>query len=487
MFNTILENFHFEKILTALKNSIVYMIVAGVLTALIAGIFGNSFTYREYCSSVSFYVYYNPDNVNDSGVNQTSSEISAANKLITSYIQVLKSSSFMEAVSEELQMDGYTADRIKRSITTRAMSDAPIFVVYAYDANPANALKLANAVGELAPTLIPSIVKAGGFRVFDAPKLATAPTSSLSRSKIILFGFVGGFAVAFLVCLIIAMLDTTIKRAYEVEDLFTIPILGKVPLKVSKNKKGNSYDEIIVNDDSSFALKEAYNGIRSNLLWSRDEKKCQVFVITSADPSEGKTVNSYNIAKSFSTIGKKVLLIDADMRDSKLRQIVPNKDKNGLADYLEGKTKNVTFVKAGEGFDVVHSSENSSNKTELLSTEKWYSFISEMKEKYDEIIIDMPSLRLFSEPLSMSRTDAYYIIVVREGVTKFVRTKMVVQRLEELNADIIGIIYNGISTKSNDYVFKNYKEKTKEKTKEKNKENTNTKENTKDKTKGNKK
>ena len=459
MFSTILENFHLEKILTSLKNSVVYMIIAGTLAAMVAAVVGGSFTYRDYRCTVSFYVYSNPDNMNDSGVNQTSGEISQANKLITSYVQVIKSSSFLQSVADELQMEGYTADRLKRSIATASVSDTAIFIVYVTDSNPANALKIANAISDLAPTIVPSIVKAGGFRVFDAAKLPTAPYSSLSRSKIILLGFALGFLVAFLIFLVRAVLDTTIRRVYEVEDIFKIPVVGKVPLKTPKDKKANAYDEIILKDDSSFVLKEAYNSIRSNLLWSRDEKKSQVFVLTSADPSEGKTVNAYNIAKSFSTIGKKVLLIDADMRDSKLRQIVPCKDKNGLSDYLEGKIKEPNIVKAGELFDVIHASENSSNKTELLSTEKWYDFISQMKEKYDEVIIDMPSLRLFSEPLSMSRTDAYYLIVIREGVTKFVRTKMIVQRLEELDADIFGIIYNGISTKSNDYVFKNYKEK----------------------------
>lgn len=457
MFNTILENFHVEKIFSTLKKSIAYMFIAGALAAMVAAVLGNTLTYRNYRCGVSFYVYSNPDSVNDTGVNQSSSEIAQANKFITSYIQVLKSSSFLQCVVDEIQMDGYSVEKLKGSISAASVSDTAIFIVYVTDPDPSNALKIANVISDLAPVVIPSIVKAGGFRVFDAAKLPTVPYSSLSRTKIIILGFVAGFFLALLFFFVKAVFDTTIRRVYEVEDIFKIPVIGKVPFKAPMNKDESPYKEIILKNDSSVELKEAYNNIRSNLLWSREEKKCQVFVITSADPSEGKTINAYNIAKSFSVIGKKVLFIDADMRDSKLRNLVPCKDKNGLAEYLEGKEKLPNIVKADNTFDVVLSSENSHDKTELLSTQKWYDFLSEMEEKYDEIIIDMPSLRLYSEPLAMSRTDAYYIIVVREGMTKFVRTKMIVQKLEELNADIFGILYNGISTKSNDYVFKNYK------------------------------
>jgi capsular exopolysaccharide synthesis family protein len=458
MFNTILENFHIEKILTTIKKNLVYIIVTGVLVALIAGVIGNRFTYRSYTADVSFYVYSNPDNITDSGVNQSTGEISQANKLVTSYVQVLKSSVFLSVVADQIQLPGYTVEKLQRMISFRNVSDTAIFIVYVSDSDPVNALTVANAISELAPNIVPSIVKAGGFRVFDAAELPTAPSSSLGVSQIIIIGFVVGLLLAFMFFFFKGLTDTTIRRVYEVEDLFRIPVIGKVPeLDVDKNNE-NKFENIILKDDSSFSHKEAYNNIRSNLMWSREEKKCPVYVVTSADNSEGKSVSAYNIAKSFSMIGKKVLLIDADMRDSKLRQIVPNKDRKGLADYLSGSDHKAPIVKIKDSFDAIYASEGFKNRAELLSTQKWYDLIEEMKEEYDEIVIDMTSLRLFSEALSLSRTDAYYIIVVREGLTKFVRTKLIVQRLEELSADIIGIVYNGISPKSRDYVFRNYKE-----------------------------
>ena len=459
MFNTILENFHIEKIYATIKKNLVYIFVAGILFSLVAGVIGSRFAYRTYTTDVSFYVYSNPDNVTDSGVNQSTGEISQANKLITSYIQVLKSSVFLTAVADEIQLQGYSAEKLQRMISFRNITDTAIFIVYVSDTNPNNALTVANAISDLAPSIIPSIVKAGGFRVFDGAELPTDPSSSIGTTQIIIIGFVLGFFIALLFFFFKGLLDTTIRRVYEVEDIFRIPVIGKVPEKdVDKNTE-NKYENIVLKDDSSFSHKEAYNNIRSNLMWSREEKKCPVYVVTSADNSEGKSVNAYNIAKSFSMIGKKVLLIDADMRNSKLREFAPNKDKKGLADYLSGSVSKAPVVKADNAFDAIYASEGFKDRTELLSTKKWYELIDKMKEEYDEIVIDMTSLRLFSEALSLAKSDAYYIVVVREGVTKFVRTKLVVQRLEELNADIIGIIYNGISPKSKDYVFRNYKEK----------------------------
>ena len=458
MFNTILENFHIEKILSTLKKNLVYMVIVGVAVAMVSAVVGSRFSYRTYTADVSFFVYSNPDNVNESGVNQSTGEISQANKLINSYVQVIKSSVFLSAVIDEVQLPDYTVERLQRMIATRNVGDVAMFIVYVSDSNPANALAIANAIGELAPTLIPSIVKAGGFRVFDAAELPTTPSASLSLTKIIVFGFAGGVFLAFMFFVLKGLLDTTIRRVYEVEDLFKIPVVGKVPDKPADKKSENKYENLVLNDNSPMAFKEAYNDIRSNLLWMREEKNCPVFVVTSADNSEGKSINAYNIAKSFSMIGKKVLLIDADMRESGLRKIAPTKDRKGLADYLSGATANPAIVKIGDSFDAIYASEGIKNKSELLSTKKWYELIDNMKKEYDEIVIDMTSLRLFSEALSLARTDAYYLVVVREGFTKFVRTKGIVQRLEELSGDIMGIVYNGMSVKSKDYTFRNLKE-----------------------------
>ncbi len=458
MFNTILENFHIEKILTTLKNSIVYMVIVGVAAAIIAAVLGRSFTYRTYTADVSFYVYSNPDNVDDVGVNQTTAEISQANRLITSYVQVLRSSTFLSALADEVNMDGYTVERLHRSISTRTVNDTAMFIVYVSDPNPANALTIANAISDLAPVIIPSVVKAGGFRVFDAAELPTAPSASLSLTMIVALAFAVGVFLTIVFFVIKALLDTTIRRVYEVEDIFNIPIIGKVPSISGDKKDDNPYSNITLKEDSKFILNEAYNDIRANMLWSREEKKCSVFVVASADASEGRTINAYNIAKALSVADKKVLLIDADMRNSRLREIIPNKDKNGLADYLAGKIGKPVIVNKGDLLDIIYSSENMKNKSELLAADKWYELIDEMKEKYDEIVIDMPPLRVYADALSLARTDAYYLIVIREGMTKFVRTKLIVKKLESLNADIFGIIYNGISTKSKDYAFRNYKE-----------------------------
>lgn len=458
MFNTIIENFHIEKILSTLKNSIVYMIISGVAVALIASIIGSAFSYTSYCADVTFYVYSDPDNVNDTSVNQSTTEISQANKIITSYVQVLKSSAFLSQVIDVLPLEGYSVEILQSNIATRTVSDTAIFTVYVYDENPNNALVIANTITELAPTAIPGIVKAGGFTVLEPAELPTTPYSSLGVSQIMVIGFAAGLMLAFIFFFLKGVLDTTIRRVYEVEDIFNIPILGQVPDVSSKKNSGSDTKDIVLTADSRFIVKEAYNDIRSNLLFGNEDEGCQIYVVTSADSLEGKTVNAYNMAKSFASIGKKVLLIDADMRGSILRTIVPNDRTEGLSEYLTGQIVDVPVVNDKEDLDIVYASENIKNRAELLSTQKWYDFIEMMQKKYDEIFIDMPCLGVYSDALNMVRTSAKYVIVIREGKTKFVRTKMIVRRIEELKGEIVGIIYNGISIRSKDYVFRNYKE-----------------------------
>ena len=163
-----------------------------------------------------------------------------------------------------------------------------------------------------------------------------------------------------------------------------------------------------------------------------------------------------NLASAYAQLGKKILLIDADMRKSNLKSLLDIEGKEGLSEYLAGITKELKVYKRAENLYVAMAGEVPPNPAELLSGERWSELLEKCKEEYDCIFVDLPPAGIVADALVLAATATAYILVVREGVTKFDREQMIVQMLEPVGANICGIVFNGISMKSQDYHYKHY-------------------------------
>lgn len=455
MFKIILANFHLEKILWIVKTKIKYMIMAALVCAAVLGGFAFLTQKSTYRAKISFYVYSNPDYVSDTGVNISSSDISSAKQLLNSYMQIINSDNFLQQVIDTANLsNSYSIAALRSEIHAEAVEGTAVFYVTVYDSDAVNAMNIANAIGKLAPDKVISIVKAGGIEVLDSAALPTVPYQSTSVIKYAALGGGAGFIIAAFVCILRGLCNTVVRRKYEIEDLFTIPILGEVPQ--IEPKEGETKVNVYLNDKSEFTYKEAYNNIRTNLLFTSKGQKCPVYAFTSADTFEGKSMNIINTGIAYAQVDKKVLVIDADMRKSAMAERLGYLKKEGLSEYLAGITDQLVITHMGNGIDVVFSGSMPPNPSELLMSEKWKEILDEYKKKYDVILVDLPPLGIVSDALALVDQATGYIIVVRENVTHFERTELVVRKLEPLNANICGIIYNGISMSSPDYRYKSY-------------------------------
>lgn len=453
MFKTILANFHLEKIFWTLKVKLIYIILFALIGGVAGGVYASYTGTSLYRAQITFYVYTKPDYITDSSVNIGVSEITQAKNLITSYMQILESRTFLEKVNEKTGLN-YPIEYLQGAIGATSITNTAAFIVSVFDYNPVNAMNIANAIGELAPDEIIRIVKSGGIEVLDDALLPTAPYSSTSVIKYIILGAGAAGVLAACFFLLRSLLDTTVRRKYEIEDLFTIPILGDVP-QLAPTKKGEEVNTIL-SEESPFAFREAYNNIRAKLLFTGKGEKCPVYAITSADAHEGKTLNAINLALSYAQLGKKVLLIDADMRKSSMSAQLGLQQKDGLSQYLAGIITSLPAVEYTENMTVVLSGTFPPNPAELLASKRMKELLEQCKEAYDVIFVDLPPVGVVSDALAMAELATTYILIVKEFVTKFDREEQIVRQLEPLGADICGFVYNGISVKSKDYGYKKY-------------------------------
>ena len=227
-------------------------------------------------------------------------------------------------------------------------------------------------------------------------------------------------------------------------------------LKFNKKSGSNSIHTTdstkLLTASSTFAVKEAYNSIRTNLLFTQQGEKCPIFVITSPTANNGKTINSANLAINFAQMGKKTLVIDADMRNPSLHKLFSLSSRNGLSEILAGLTDNITVTKTDiENLSVLTSGKIPPNPTELLSSPRMDKLLDFVKEHYDCVFIDTPPINIVTDATVFAQKATGYILIVKTDTTNIPELKTTVSTLQGINASILGFILNDANSEKKKY------------------------------------
>lgn len=203
---------------------------------------------------------------------------------------------------------------------------------------------------------------------------------------------------------------------------------------------------LVVGKNRPFANAEAHKRLRANVMFSfPDEEKCRVVGVTSAMAHEGKTTISINLAYDMKQAGKKVLLIDADMRMSNIVRILNIKRSPGLSNLLVGAKEGEKYFQESEligGLPIISCGSIPPNPSELLSSKRMEILLDTLKEKYDYIIVDLPPIAAVSDALIVSKLTDGIILVVRQDYSDKRLLNDAIRQLKFNEANIIGTVFN---------------------------------------------
>ncbi len=219
-----------------------------------------------------------------------------------------------------------------------------------------------------------------------------------------------------------------------------------------KKNKGKNPETV---NKSSFAVIEAYNSIRTNLLFLLKQHSGNIVTISSPDISEGKSTTALNIAVSLSQLGNKILLIDADLRRPSIHKKTHLQNTVGLSDVLVGFSDfENTVNKISPTLDVLLSGSTPPNPSELLSNDSFEELLKVVSEKYDYVIIDTPPINIVSDALVVAPKTTGVVVVVREGVTSHEDFKGAISSIEFADITFFGVVIN-----DTDYAKAKYRSK----------------------------
>ncbi len=293
----------------------------------------------------------------------------------------------------------------------------------------------------------------------DIPNYPVAPRKKLNIFLAMLVGAVLGTALAFF----FEYLDNSIKTPDDVKQYLDIPFLGFIP-KVAPNTlpataKSPSADTIVALEPKSTAS-EAYRSLRTNVMFSSLEHG-PLLLITSAGPTEGKSITVANLAITMAQSGSKTLIVDCDLRKPRMHQIFNIAGgEGGLTNMIANFGTNGTRITVKRtkiaNLDIIPCGKIPPNPSELLGSERTKFLLHALARKYDKILIDSPPVTVVTDPVILSQVAGGVVMVIRAGETRRDMVRRAKEQLQTVGAHIIGGVLNSVNLQQDHYYYYSY-------------------------------
>ena len=439
--------------------------------------YGRFFATPLYSSTTKMYV----NNVSKDSLNGefiSSSELAAAQRLVNTYIEILKTPDTLMQVIEEAEVS-YSYSELLGMISAGAINNTEVFYITVQCPVPEDAERLANTIAEVLPERIAAIVDGSSVKAVQAAILPTAPDSH-SITKLVILGAFVGFIICCAVITISVLMDNTIRdeqyptEAYGMQTLVSIPNLiepersymyqfpkgdGSQKKKQHKALEGGkpSYkvERSFLCDKMHFRASESYKMLRTNLLHILDDNVgCKVIGITSSDPAEGKSTLAINLAYSFAQAGKSVLLMEADLRKPVLSKRMRLAEVFGLSDMLEGiiddAVQNSNYF---PNWDMLAAGKQNANPAEILGSHAMRELIAKLRKNYEYILIDLPPVNEVTDSVAVSDCLDGILMVVRQNSTKKIALEVAMDHLRYSASEVLGFVITDVEPTSGYYGY----------------------------------
>jgi polysaccharide biosynthesis transport protein len=308
-------------------------------------------------------------------------------------------------------------------------------------------------------TALTGLVRSNNVRILDSAIPVGVPISPRPVVNITLGTFVG-LIIGLAFALSTELLDRTLRTQEQVEEATGFPVIGLVPVIGGREKRklntGELQDrDLLVFRDSKSSVAEACRGIRTNLLFMSPDKPIKAFTITSPGPQEGKTTTAISLAITLSQPGKRVLLVDTDLRRPRIHRSFGLTNLNGVSSCIVGESELSAAVVQTEvpNLFVLTSGPIPPNPAELLHTVKFSNLIAECRANYDFVIFDAPPISAVTDPAIIANLTDGVVLVARAGHTTKDALAYARRQLSDAKAQIIGTIVNRVDLSSRRYAY----------------------------------
>jgi non-specific protein-tyrosine kinase len=281
---------------------------------------------------------------------------------------------------------------------------------------------------------------------------AVAPAIPISPRPLIntVIAAILGLLLAGALVLIAAYLDDRIKTPEDVEEVVGLPTLGSVMRMGGERGRSEIYRLVTLLYPRS-AVAESYRMLRSNLEFARVDRPIHTILVTSALPGEGKTVTAANLAIAFALEGRRVLLVDADLRKPAVHTLFDIPNTQGLTTMLRSDSvtlESVAHTNEQERLRVLTSGPLPPNPAEMLGSQRMLTVLQRLQASQDVLIIDSPPLRVVTDAAILSAFVDGTLLVIDATTSRRAAVRLGREALNRVNAQVLGVVLNRVPTPS---------------------------------------
>lgn len=415
-----------------------WLVVGAVGVAVGVGVTVTALTPPQYEASVTFFV--NTRGTDPSDMFQGGS---FAQQRVKSYVDVLTSNRLAQSIVRK--QPGITAEELQKGIAAQVVPDTVLLKATVTDGDQARALRLAQLLSLEFPKLVATLetspqskIPTVGVALVAEPRLAEAPVSpqpARNAGLAVAFGLVIGIGAAVLR----ESLDTSVRTAEALTAAAKAPVLSAVPFDTKAEKS-----PLIIEGSAQSTRAEAMRQLRTNLQFVNVDRPMKSLVVTSALPGEGKSSTACNLGIAFAESGKRVILVDADLRRPKLAEYLGLEGAVGLTNVLAGQVAIGDALQpwGGSGLWVLPSGYVPPNPSELLSSRNMSDLLTALGRGFDVIIIDTPPLLPVTDAAVMSTVADGCLLVTRHAKTTTAQVTAAAGALTAVGARLHGCVLN---------------------------------------------
>ncbi|MGB9031918.1 MAG: polysaccharide biosynthesis tyrosine autokinase [Acidobacteriaceae bacterium] len=310
-------------------------------------------------------------------------------------------------------------------------------------------------VARLREATVDAGLDAADINIVDLAAIPVGP-SSMSPTELGLIGLVFGTFSGLTLALFLEKMDTRLRDAHEIQEILGLPSLAMIPQSHWKTK-GSDLEWVVGPEllrDPRSPFSESFRALRTSMRLSTTSRESKVIAVTSCQPAEGKSTVSVNMAAVLAQGGKKVALVDTDMRRPSVYKRLRLEGGKGLSEVLTGYFTLDEVTQTHETLttlDVIPSGTVPPLPADLLASDQMTEVVRQLRERYDYVIFDTPPVLSVTDPAIVAAQADGMVLVIRQG---YCTRRMLIRAAEilgELNVKVYGFVFNGVDASLPEY------------------------------------
>lgn len=351
-----------------------------------------------------------------------------------------------------------TAEGLAEKVSATAGQNSTLITIKVIDADAVRAAAIANAVASSLSSVVPELEPAandGSSPVRLSPVRDAQPPSAPASPNVpinLTLGAVGGLAIGLAVAAARTRLDNRIRVPRDAELITHAPSIGAIAFDAKARER-----PLIVHADPLSPRAESFRSLRTNLQFL-DMGGRSSFVITSSIPSEGKSTTTINLAIALADAGKRVALLDTDLRKPKVAEYLGVEGGAGLTDVLIGRAEvnDVMLPWGGRSLYVLPAGKIPPNPSELLGSARMGTLITMFERDFDVVLCDAPPLLPVTDAAILARVTSGALMVVSAGKTTRHQLTLATEALGAVGAKLAGFVMTMVPTRGPDSYYSAY-------------------------------